>query len=138
VRAAGDAGVPTALLRTALTYEHRAQRPISRHQFLRRLAEHGGYAMVLIAISLAVGMVGFHVLARLSWIDAFLNAAMLIGGMGPVDTLPTDGAKLFAGLFALYAGLLVLVMAALLLTPVFHRLLHHFHWTEREGRSDRD
>ena len=73
-------------------------------------------------------MIGYHWLAHQSWVDAFLNTSMLLGGMGPVGDLPNDTAKIFAGLFALYAGLLFLVVAILLLTPVFHRVLHRFHW----------
>ena len=75
-------------------------------------------------------MAGYHWIAHFSWVDSFLNACMLLGGMGPVgDTpLPNVSAKIFAGLFALYAGLVFLASAALLLTPVFHRVLHRFHW----------
>lgn len=83
-------------------------------------------------------MAGYRWIAHFSWIDSFLNACMLLGGMGPVsDTpLPNDRAKIFAGIFALYAGLVFLASAALLLTPVFHRVLHRFHWelTQREQK----
>jgi hypothetical protein len=75
-------------------------------------------------------MVGYVAFEHLSWIDAFLNAAMLLGGMGPVNAPQTDGGKLFAGLFALYAGLVFIVTAALLLSPVLHRLMHRMHWKE--------
>ncbi|HPU54569.1 MAG TPA: hypothetical protein PK359_23635, partial [Burkholderiaceae bacterium] len=64
----------------------------------------------------------------LRWRDAFLNAAMLLGGMGPVDAPRTDGGKVFAGLYALYAGLVFLVAVSLVLTPILHRLMHRFHW----------
>lgn len=76
-------------------------------------------------------MLGYHLLERLPWLDAFLNAAMLLGGMGPVDAPHTPGGKLFAGLYALYAGLVFLVTAAIVFTPVLHRLLHRFHFSER-------
>jgi hypothetical protein len=79
-------------------------------------------------------MVGYHALEGLPWIDAFLNASMLLGGMGPVNPLTSYGGKLFAGLFALYCGLVVILVAGLLLTPVAHRLLHKFH-AERGARS---
>ena len=83
--------------------------------------------------SLAIGMLGYARFERLSWLDAFLNAAMLLGGMGPVDPPRTDGGKLFAGLYALYSGLVLLVLAGIVLAPVVHRILHRFHWTdERE------
>lgn len=111
-------------------YEHRASPPISRARFLRRLLAHAAAAGVLLTGSVAIGMAGYMGFERLSWLEAFLNTAMLLGGMGPVDAPLTPAGKLFAGLFALYAGLVFLVSAALLFTPVFHRLLHRFHWDE--------
>ena len=95
--------------------------------FARRVVRHAATAVVLVVFSLAIGMAGYHVLEGLPWIDAFLNAAMLLGGMGPVDTLKTAPGKLFAGGYALFCGLVVLVAASLLLAPFVHRLLHHFH-----------
>lgn len=77
-------------------------------------------------------MLGYHFLEHLRWIDAFLNASMLLGGMGPVNPPVTDGGKLFAGIYALYCGLVVIMAAGLLLTPIAHRLLHKFHL---EGRK---
>jgi hypothetical protein len=77
-------------------------------------------------------MAGYHVLENLSWIDAFLNASMLLGGMGPVNSPVTFGGKLFAGLYALYCGLAVILVAGLILAPVAHRVLHRFHM---EGRN---
>jgi hypothetical protein len=102
--------------------------PAPRRKFLARLAVQGGYASALIGISLLIGMIGYHLIAHYTWIDAFLNASMLLGGMGPVGVLPDDASKVFAGVFALYSGLVFLLSAALLLTPVFHRVLHFFHW----------
>ncbi|WP_280151444.1 two pore domain potassium channel family protein [Piscinibacter sp. XHJ-5] len=81
--------------------------------------------------SLALGMTGYAHFEHLSWLDAFLNSAMLLGGMGPIDAPRTSGGKLFAGLYALYAGLVFVATAAILFTPVLHRLLHRFHWSER-------
>jgi hypothetical protein len=101
---------------------------LSRPAFAHRLVRQAGYAAALIGASLGIGMAGYHWIAGYSWVDAFLDASMLLGGMGPVGALPTTGAKLFAGSFALYAGLVFLVVAALLLAPVFHRVLHRFHW----------
>ena len=85
--------------------------------------------------SVLVGMTGYHLFAHFSWIDSFLNACMLLGGMGPVGDLPDDGAKLFAGIFALYSGLVFLVITALILTPVFHRVIHRFHWDASKHES---
>ena len=111
-------------------YEHRLAPPLSRGLFARRFARHFAASALLVLISLAVGMTGYMYFEHLPWRDAFVNTAMLLGGMGPIDPLKTDGGKVFAGLFALYAGLLFLVVAGLLLAPVVHRLLHRFHWEQ--------
>lgn len=108
-------------------FEHSAQPLLSRRQFLRRLAQSSGFALALVAGSLLIGMVGYHLLEGLSWIDAFLNASMLLGGMGPVNAPVTYGGKLFAGLYALYCGLVVILVTGVLLAPVAHRFLHKFH-----------
>jgi membrane protein YdbS with pleckstrin-like domain len=100
----------------------------SRREFLRRVARSFGIAVVLIFGSLGVGMWGYHHFETMPWIDAFLNAAMLLGGMGPTKPdLVTRGGKLFAGFYALYAGILVLVAASILIAPIFHRFVHRFH-----------
>lgn len=111
-------------------YEKRTQRPLSSRAFIRRLLLHAGYGAALILLSLAAGTVGFATLAGQPPIDAFLNAAMLLGGMGPVGDFAhiSSAAKLFASVFALYSGLVFLILAGLLVTPVFHRVLHRFHW----------
>jgi len=89
---------------------------------------HAAAALALMLVSLMLGMAGYQHFEHLPWRDAFLNAAMLMGGMGPVDAPRTDGGKLFAGLYALYAGLILLVAAVLVVTPVVHRVMHRFHW----------
>lgn len=110
-------------------YESRHQPLLTRLHFYRRLLGHLGLAAAVLGVSLAVGMAGYMFLEGLAMDDAFLNAAMLLGGMGPVNPPLTPQGKIFAGLYALYAGLVFIVTAALLGTPVLHRLLHHFHWT---------
>ncbi len=112
-------------------FETRRQPPLSQSGFIRRLLRHMGVAMALLAVSLAGGMAGYVALEKLSWIDAFLNASMLLGGMGPVNAPQTEAGKLFAGFYALYAGLVFVVTAALMLTPVLHRVIHRFHWDEK-------
>lgn len=112
-------------------YESKNQPPIPRASFARRLAVHLGLAGGLLLASLGVGMVGYVRFEHMSWIDAFLNSAMLLGGMGPVNPPQTDAGKLFAGVYALYAGLVFIVTAALMLTPVVHRVVHRFHWSEK-------
>lgn len=109
-------------------YESRHQAPLSRKKFAQRLLGHFLAALGLLAGSLAFGMLGYAVFEHLSCIDAFLNSSMLLGGMGPVNMPQTAAGKLFAGLYALYAGLAFIVTTALLFTPILHRLLHRFHW----------
>ncbi len=113
-------------------YETRAQPPLSRTRFLRRLSLHALAALGLVTGSLAVGMTGYMYFEHLAWRDAFLNSAMLLGGMGPVDAPKSDGGKLFAGLYALYAGLVFLITAGVMLAPILHRVLHKFHWKHLE------
>lgn len=115
-------------------YEHRGQPVLPWQSFRRRMMRHGGYAGVIVLVSTAFGMAGYHWVAGYRWIDAFLNSAMLLGGMGPVGDIPTGAGKLFAGFFALYAGLVFLGVAGLLLAPVFHRMMHRFH-VEAEHRT---
>jgi hypothetical protein len=95
------------------------------------MALHVFLALGLLAFSLAFGIVGYCYFEKLTALDAFLNAAMLLGGMGPVNLPITSGGKLFAGLYALYAGLVFIVTAALIITPIAHRVLHKFHWDSK-------
>jgi hypothetical protein len=106
--------------------------PIARRHFVRRLIIHFLGALSLIIFSLFIGIIGYQYYEDLSWRDAFLNAAMLLGGMGPVDSPQTDGGKIFAGLYALYAGLVFLIAAGLIVAPALHRMMHLFHWEERK------
>ena len=114
-----------------MKYEHRGQKVLARRHFLNRLAVHAAWGGVAIAVSDAFGTLGYHHFAGFDWVDSFLNASMLLGGMGPVGDLPNDRAKLFAALFALYSGLVFILLAGLMLAPVFHRVLHHFHWEDK-------
>lgn len=113
-------------------YENRRQRPLERGHFIGRLASHLGLSLALIGVSLLIGMAGYVWFEGLSWTDAFLNAAMLLGGMGPVELPQTEAGKLFAGFYALFAGLVLIASAGILLTPVVHRIMHRFHWEERD------
>jgi hypothetical protein len=117
-------------------YENRDQQPLSHRLFMWRMARHFAAAMVIVAASLGLGMWGYHQFGQLDWLDAFENAAMLLGGMGPVGEIPTRRGKLFAGLYALYCGMVFLVLIGTLLTPVFHRVLHRFHWDADRWRSN--
>jgi hypothetical protein len=108
-------------------YEHHTQSLLPREQFLRRVVRHGGLSLLIIGLSLAIGVVGYRAFAGLDWIDALLNASMILTGMGPVDSMTTPGAKLFASLYALYSGIVFLVAIGILGAPFVHRVLHRFH-----------
>lgn len=112
-------------------YERRHTRPLSTAQFLLRMLRHIAFAFAAIAVSLIAGMIGYVHYEQMSRIDAFVNAAMLLGGMGPMKTDGlSEAGKIFAGIYALYAGLVFIGVMGLLLTPVVHRMLHRFHWEE--------
>lgn len=108
-------------------YESRRQPLLRRSDFLRRLLVHVAAALALLLASVAIGMAGYMRFEDQSALDAFLETAMLLGGMGPVHAPVTHAGKLFAGCFALYAGLVFIATAALVLGPVVHRVLHRFH-----------
>jgi hypothetical protein len=115
-------------------YESRRQPLLPRREFARRLGRSIAVASLLIGVSLAGGMAGYHYIEDMAWIDAFANAAMILSGMGPLGTLQTWGGKLFAGLYALYSGLVLVAATGIVLAPVVHRLLHRFH-AEAERRN---
>jgi len=115
-------------------YEHHRQALLPRPAFLRRWARHGAAAFAMVVGSILIGMAGYHAFEGLSWIDAFVNAAMLLGGMGPVAELHSPAGKLFAGLYALYSGLVFLVIIGVIFAPVIHRFLHHFYAEPGEHR----
>jgi hypothetical protein len=111
-----------------LFFEHFQTPVIPPAAFALRLGRNIILALALTGISLLLGMTGYRELEDMSWTDAFLNAAMILGGMGPVGELSTEAGKWFAGCYALYSGLFVVVVAAIVLAPVVHRLLHKFHY----------
>jgi hypothetical protein len=108
-------------------YERGKQPLLDLRAFYRRLAIHGGAAVALVAVALAIGMVGYRLSEQMSWLDAFLSASMILSGMGPTSELHTSGGKLFAGLYALFSGVVFLVVAGVLFAPIAHRVLHRFH-----------
>jgi hypothetical protein len=119
-----------------MRFEHRREPLLPWPQFLWRLAGAFAVGLLMVGISLAIGMLGYRSLMSLSWIDAFVNAAMILSGMGPLASPQTFGAKLFAGLYALYSGLAVIAIAGVTFAPVVHRFLHYLHADpdERERR----
>lgn len=118
-------------------FELRGQPLLPRPAFLVRLARHGGLAFGVVLGSLALGIVGYHTFEDLPWIDAMLNAAMILGGMGPVNELHTTAGKLFASFYALFSGLVFLVVVGLLFVPLIHRFLHRFH-LELDSESSKE
>ena len=114
-------------------FEHHKQPLLPRHQFLKRTLRFAFVSFLLIGVSLLLGMAGYHNLADIGWTDAFYNAAMILTGMGPgldIEALPMerrDPVRLFAGLYALYSGVVFLAASGLLLSPLLHRLLHLMH-----------
>ena len=113
-------------------YEHRHQPLLSYRGYVFRLTRHVLGALALLSVTLALGMAGYHWLEHLSWVDAYVNATMLLGGMGPVSELHTDAGKIFAGTYALFAGLVFLLAIGVILAPVLHRAVHRFHLDEKE------
>ena len=112
-------------------YEHRSQPLLSRAQFRRRLFLHAAIALSLMALALGIGVLGYRLTEGMPWLDALLNASMILGGMGPVTELHSDGGKLFASLYALFAGVVFIALTGVLLAPILHRLMHRFHLQEK-------
>ena len=111
-----------------LAYEKRGEKLAPPDVFRTRLVRSGGLCAILIGVSLLIGVVGYRYIGGLiSWVDCIYNASMILGGMGPVDPLTTDAGKLFASGYALFSGVTLLTSVGVLLAPVLHRLLHHFH-----------
>jgi hypothetical protein len=108
-------------------FERRSERLASQALFARRMWRYSLITAGIILFSLGIGMMGYHYLESLPWIDSLLNASMILGGMGPVNTLQTNSGKIFASFYALYSGIILLASVGILVTPIFHRFLHHFH-----------
>jgi hypothetical protein len=108
-------------------FEAKNEPVISKRSFASRIMGWGGVTFGLVAVSLAVGMAGYHYLENMPWIDALLNASMILGGMGEVDPLRTDAGKIFASVYALYSGFFLIICGGLFMAPIFHRVLHRFH-----------
>ena len=118
-------------------FEHKSAKLIPRREFLSRLGTSVGIAAGIVCGSLGIGVVGYHVLERLPWIDSLLNASMILGGMGPVNQLQTAAGKFFASFYALYSGIVFLVTAGVVMAPVLHRFMHHFHLEEEDRKRRR-
>ena len=112
-------------------YERRSQPLATGAQFRRRLAWHALFALSIMVVALAIGVLGYRMTEGMPWIDALLNASMILGGMGPVGELHTDCGKVFASIYALFSGVVFIGLAGVLLAPLMHRLMHRFHLPEK-------
>jgi hypothetical protein len=117
-------------------FEHHHEKLLSRSLFIRRLIKFALISLSLVVISLVIGMIGYKSFEGYSWVDSFLNASMLMGGMGPVNQLHTNSGKIFAGIYALYRGLIELIAIGIFAAPIFHRFLHHFHLESEHQQNE--
>lgn len=115
-----------------MPFEHRSKPLLPRNEFLLRLARYAMFTTILLGISLGIGVLGYHYLNELDWLDALLNASMILTGMGPVDPLKNDAAKWFASFYAIFSGVAFLSIVAVFLSPIAHRFLHKMHLDEDE------
>jgi hypothetical protein len=113
-------------------YEHHDEPLATQEVFFRRLLLNGLIGFLLLMFSLGIGILGYHFLEGLSWLDSLLNASMILGGMGPVNPIHTNIGKVFASFYALYSGVVLLASVGVLATPILHRFLHHFHLADEE------
>jgi len=133
-------GAYTDLRHTALRLEHRHEPLLPVAAYYARLAWHGLLALGLVALALGIGILGYRGFEHMPWVDALLNAAMILGGMGPVGELHTEGGKVFAACYALFSGLAFIVIMGVLFAPVVHRFLHRFHLSahpDEDGDGDK-
>lgn len=100
---------------------------LSTKIFLKRVTRNLTVGIAMILVALGIGMVGYHHFEKMSWVDAYVNAAMILSGMGPVSPLQTESGKIFAGTYALFSGILFLVIIALIFGPIIHRFFHKMH-----------
>ncbi len=116
--------------------ERRHEPVLPRPLFYRRVLTFFLFSVIIIGCSLGVGILGYHFTEHLSWLDSLLNASMILGGMGPVDSLKTDAGKLFASFYALFSGMVFLVAVGVLIAPIVHRFLHTFHVAPDDEQYD--
>ena len=108
-------------------FEHRDQPVVSRRKFIARMLVAIGLWMILTVVGMAIGIAGYAFFEGMSLVDAFVNAAMILSGMGPMGELKTTAGKVFAGAYAIFSGLIVIIATGFVLAPIFHRILHRFH-----------
>jgi hypothetical protein len=118
-------------------FEHKSEPLASRTAFIKRMIASFGVSITMIAVALGIGVCGYHWTADLSWLDSLLNASMILGGMGPVDRLVTNGAKLFASAYAIFSGLMFISVMGVILAPMIHRIIHRFHLDDGDQDGQR-
>jgi hypothetical protein len=118
-----------------LSFEHKSQPLLPRRLFLIRVARYFLFSCVLIGFSLGIGLLGYHFIDKLGWLDALVNASMILAGMGPVDPMVNDAAKYFASFYAIFSGLVFLSTIAVFLAPIAHRVLHRLHLADDDEPS---
>jgi hypothetical protein len=128
---------PGTRYNTLEMYEHKTDALLPLRRFLYRLLGHGAAGLAAILVSLGIGVLGYHHFERFSWLDSLLNASMILGGMGPVNPVLTAGGKVFASCYALFSGVVFLVVVGVMMAPVAHRLFHRLH-LEAHGEKDAD
>jgi hypothetical protein len=110
-----------------MNFEHHKKPLLPKKQFIHRMVRYAGFSFIILCFSLGIGTIGYHLFAGLPWTDSFLNASMILTGMGPVDRMETQAGKLFASFYAIYSGVAFLNLAGVLFAPVYHRFLHKLH-----------
>jgi len=116
-------------------YEHNSEPILPRKLYFKRVINHFSFGFIIIAFSLLIGIIGYHSIEGLSWVDALLNASMILGGMGPVSELKTQAGKIFASFYALFSGIVFLVTVGIIFAPIVHRFLHKLH-IEKKTSTD--
>jgi hypothetical protein len=116
-----------AILMKKIIFENRRKPLLPRLEFIKRMVFFVSLSTGFVTFSLFLGIIGYRIFENFSWVDAFVNAAMLMGGMGPVNELHTDIGKIFAGVYSMYCGLVFIIAVGFIIAPLFHRFLHKFH-----------
>jgi len=117
-------------------FEHHKKELLSKKEFINRQIKYMGFSLLILICSIGIGTAGYRVYGKLSWLDSFLNASMILTGMGPVDHIETNSGKLFAAFYALFSGVAFLTFVGVLFAPVYHRFLHRFHLNIDDNKDD--
>ncbi|MBI5731554.1 MAG: hypothetical protein HY963_10525 [Ignavibacteriales bacterium] len=119
-------------IKNRFTFEHKNEPLLPRDLFVKRMVKHLLIGTFTILFSLIIGVIGYHYFEDMGWIDSLLNASMILGGMGPVNSLYTDSGKIFASIYALFSGIIFLVTVGIIIAPAVHRFLHRLHIDEEK------